>query len=293
MNRKFFYLIVIFSFIIIFSLIYNCGSQETTIKPLTLEERLNLLPANTKDAVLKDMVLIKGGDFYMGSDIEDPDETPEHLQTLPDFYLDTKEVTNKDFTEFIKSTNYKTTSEKQGFAYVYTGEKWDKVQNANWKARRGEPNSKDWYNHAVVQVSWFDALAYCEWKHKRLPNEAEWEFSAGGKEHTKWPLGNEFNPDDYSAGKKFSEPVGLHKANSFGLFDMGGGVWEWTNSLYEFYPYSIKDGREDIKKDGKRVPRGGSWANWTTDARVFRCANRSTNGQPDNCYENIGFRCAF
>ncbi|MFK7846821.1 MAG: formylglycine-generating enzyme family protein, partial [Rhodothermales bacterium] len=82
-------------------------------------------------------------------------------------------------------------------------------------------------------------------------------------------------------------PVGRKKPNEWGLFDMHGNVWEWTQSAYvEQYPYVATDGRNDVSEDGSRVVRGGSWGLLNN---VVRCAFRGSY-YPVDRYDNVGFR---
>ena len=104
-------------------------------------------------------------------------------------------------------------------------------------------------NHPVVQVSWDDAVAYAKWAGKRLPTEAEWEFAAkGGLEGKRYAWGDELKsgskylantwtgefPYKNTAEDGFIEtaPVRSFPPNGYGLYDMGGNVWNWVSDLY-------------------------------------------------------------
>ena len=180
------------------------------------------------------MVWIPAGEFQMGSDNSGPDEYPQHKVKLDGFWMDTKEVTNRQFKEFVDATGYVTDAEKPP---VISGVKpgsakataqilpeynkpgsicarkdfkesdfnpasgayswWDYVIGANWKHPEGtESTIDDRMDHPVVHVSWTDAMAYCKWAGKALPTEAQWEYAArGGLESKTYPWGNQRNPD--------------------------------------------------------------------------------------------------
>jgi len=160
-------------------------------------------------------------------------------------------------------------------------------------------------NHPVVNVTWYDALAYCDWLTTQLPNlphlpaelcrgwrvtlpsEAEWERAARGTDGRIYPWGNEFDPNKANVdvtGIGGTSAVGCFPAgvSPEGLLDASGNVWEWTRSLWgkdssepEFtYPYSDRlQERENLKagREIRRVLRGGSWNN---ESRSARCAYR-------------------
>lgn len=187
------------------------------------------LTLNSVAANLKGMVLIKGGSFDMGSHNDEGrgDEYPLHQVELNDFYIDETEVTNAQFTAFVKATGYITTAERkvdweelkkqlppgtpkpneedlQPASLTFTppnhavkldnvGQWWSWTPNANWKHPQGpKSNIKGKEDFPVVHVSWDDANAYAKWAGKRLPTEAEWEYaSRGGLKNSDFPWGNE------------------------------------------------------------------------------------------------------
>jgi formylglycine-generating enzyme required for sulfatase activity len=185
--------------------------------------------ANTGKANLKEMVLIKGGLFWMGGDSiwGRPDEFPRHKVEVSSFYIDVHEVTNRQFGAFVNATGYVTTAEKKpdweelkkqvppgtpkpddsllvAASLVFTPPNhtvsldnpyiwWKWVNGANWRHPEGSKSNLDGKDDfPVVQVSWEDAQAYCRWAGKRLPTEAEWEFAArGGQQKAIYPWGTE------------------------------------------------------------------------------------------------------
>ncbi len=195
------------------------------------------------------MVLIQGGTFDMGGDIPpgfenlpqtalpQPDEFPKHAVQVSDFYMDTHEVTVREYLEFVKATHYKTVAEydmdweeikkqlppgvpkpdpetlKAGalvFQYPPKGTTKDNLANwwkftkgVNWKNPSGKPIALDSIlDMPVTQVSWYDALAYAKWQGKRLPTEAEFEYAMrAGKDNTMYPWGNEMlNEENKNSG---------------------------------------------------------------------------------------------
>jgi formylglycine-generating enzyme required for sulfatase activity len=153
----------------------------------------------------KNMVLIPGGEFLMGSDNYYPEEKPVHRVSVDSFYIDRYPVTNEEYEKFVDDTGYITVAERPLHPEDYPGAKpellvpgalvfrksngpvdlksyfnwWAWVPGANWKHPLGPgSNLKGLSDHPVVHVAYEDAEAYAEWAGKELPSEAEWEFAA-------------------------------------------------------------------------------------------------------------------
>lgn len=157
------------------------------------------------------MILLEGGNFLMGTNDQEgfasDGEGPIREVHLDPFYIDAYAVTNKEFAEFVQCTSYVTEAEKYGWSFVFHQFVSEKVKREVNQAPQGTPwwlvvNGADWkhpegadstiyhrLDHPVVHISWNDAMHYCNWKQKRLPTEAEWEFAARGDLNKKIPMG--------------------------------------------------------------------------------------------------------
>jgi len=261
-----------------------------------------------------DMVLIPAGSFLMGSDDGEANEKPVHEVYVDAFYMDKYEVTVAQFKKFVEATGHKTDAEKEGSSYAWTGKKWEEKKGVNWRHdAEGKSIGSNNMNHPVIHVSWNDAKAYAQWAGKRLPTEAEWEYAArSGSKGYKYSWGNE-NPvgkkggniadeaakrslgwtntwEGYDDGFVFTAPVGSFDPNEFGLYDMTGNVWEWSEDWFDenYYSKSPKQNPKGPDSGTSRVLRGGSWDG---GPRSVRCADRG-NDEPADRDVNVGFRCA-
>jgi|GEM_PF-6689788 len=231
-----------------------------------------------------EMVVIPAGQFRMG-DIPgdgDDDELPLHSVSLKSFAMCRYEVTFDEYDRFAEATF------------------------------REPPDDEGWGRgkRPVINVSWHDAMAYLKWLSEQtgqaydLPSESQWEYAARAGTNTKYWWGNSASHDyanygtDYCCdglkkGKdrwKYTAPVGSFEANSFGLYDTVGNVWEWVaDPDHDDYNGAPKDGR--VWKEGKvgdsRLIRGGSWYNLPLYCRV---TNRH-HIHSDDELNRVGFRC--
>lgn len=134
----------------------------------------------------------------------------------------------------------------------------------------------------MVNVSWHDAQAFCEWSSTRLPTSAEWEHAARGPQEWEYPWGDEWDSRKCANSVGDSEmfntaPVASYPPNLYGLYDMAGNVWEWCEDAYD-------------SEFSKRVVRGGSWLSGVS-AVFFRASYRD-GLNPASCFSSLGFRCA-
>lgn len=253
-----------------------------------------------KSEIVPEMVYIPPGEFLMGSKNGEgyPPENPQHTVYLDPYYIGKYEVTNREFLRFVEETGYITQVEKNGWGWVWVGKKWRRVRGANWKAPLGPGSSiSDKMNHPVVQVSWFDAMAYCRWLSKVtgeryfLPTEAQWEKAARGTDGRRWPWGDEWDgtrlnfadkntncpwrDESVDDGYRYTAPVGNYPggASPYGTMDMAGNVWEWCMDWYEpeYYAISPRINPTGPENGSSRVIRGGSWY---AEKTGVRCAQR-------------------
>lgn len=257
------------------------------------------------------LLYVPAGEFTMGSDNGEGDEKPVHSVTLDAFWIDQTEVTNAMFKKFIDATNYQTDAEKQGNGLVFDIAKktWSDMQGANWQHPRGlGSNLNGLDNHPVVQISWNDATAYCQWAGGDLPTEAQWEKAARSIDGRIYPwgdqavAGNLLNSADRSLdvdwadksiddGYQFTAPVGHYPggASPYRVLDMAGNVWEWVRDWYDekYYASSPARNPENTTKSDARILRGGSWNNEDLNLR----ASNRLRSIPVNRDEVFGFRC--
>ena len=236
----------------------------------------------TASAAEPGMVFIPGGEFPRGRTHKLPDDDLKWYPTLmkddrpvrpvhvDPFYMDSHEVTNAEYAKFVAAT-------KHAAPYHWPGGKL--------------PQGKE--DDPVANVSWLDASAYAEWAGKRLPTEAEWERACRGmSEGAVYPWGESKPSKELARFNTVDGPgkVGQCKANSFGLYDIAGNVWEWCADWYDRMYYEKAPSRNPAGPDEGmyRVIRGGSWAD---EEKYLTCAIRSW-ARPKERSPNIGFRCA-
>jgi formylglycine-generating enzyme required for sulfatase activity len=229
------------------------------------------------------MVLVKGGTFEMG------EANKSHQVTLSDFLIAKHQLTFDEYDAFCKATGHEL------------------------------PDDRGWGrgNRPVINVTWFDAVGYCNWRSQqeglgevyqinqkrveanwqasgyRLLTEAEWEYAArGGQQSQGFEYAGSNNIDEvawYSENSDLkTQPIGQKKASELGLYDMSGNVWEWCWDWKNAYPSSATNDPKGWDTGYSRVIRGGSWDYYPAYVRVaFRF-----NHAPAFRFDNIGFRLA-
>lgn len=246
------------------------------------------------------------------------DEYPQHpVEITKPFLMSTTEVTVGQFRQFILESGYKVESEVDGTGAWGYDKSLGKCRGRDVKFSWTDAGYPQTDEFPVVNVTFEDCRAYCEWLSKklgklvRLPTEAEWEYSCRAGTSTYYWMGNDtsklieqartLQPTENSirhavqdlkiaedSSITFPVKVGSFKPNPFGLYDMHGNVWEWTSDWHDeqFYANSpIKDPTGPIQGE-VRVRRGGGWNTFPLWARAsFRNWN-----SPDSRCVNLGFR---
>lgn len=265
-------------------------------------------PGEPLPEIPPDMLPVPGGEFVMGSDVDgELDERPAHRVSVATFLLDRTEVTNAAYAECVRAG---ACPAPQPVARSFGA--------ADRDFRKAE--------QPVIGVSWFDAAAYCGFRGKRLPREAEWERAARGDDGRRYAWGNQ-EPDARTLacfGRKpgapggVTMPVGSYAAGQgpYGHLDLTGNVWEWVEDVYDPYAYrrpgaaqgipgscaevlATQDelrasgqqgftGKNPIPTTCERVLRGGAF-NYRADG--LRATNR-VHHPPEWHILVAGFRCA-
>jgi formylglycine-generating enzyme len=278
------------------------------------------------------MVRLDGGIFLMGAEdgkgFKEDGEGPVRKVRLNPYWIDRCAVTNDEFARFANETGYTTEAERFGWSFVFYqfvprgAEKhvkgaaggapwWRAVEGACWHRPEGPGSDvEDRPDHPVVHVSWYDAVAYCDWSGKRLPTEAEWEYAArGGLKQRRFPWGNTLTPNrehrcniwqgkfptknTAEDGYVGTAPTESFPPNGYGLYNVSGNVWEWCSDWFNatFHVRGPRENPTGPPTGTAKVIRGGSYLCHKSYCNRYRVAARSSN-TPDSSTGHIGFRCA-
>ncbi len=276
------------------------------------------------------MILLKGGDFLMGSNDKtfpaDGEGPVRQVQVRP-FWIEPTAVSNAQFLEFVEATDYKTEAERFGWSFVFhlflpedhpptravqQAPWWRQVHDADWRHPEGPHSSlEDRLNHPVTHVSWHDATAYAQWAGKRLLTEAEWEYAArGGLKQKRFPWGNKLEQggkhhcnvwqgnfpvkNTTEDGYLSTAPVDAFKPNKFGLYNMSGNVWEWCADWFSptYHRKASRNNPTGPKEGYSKVMRGGSYLCHESYCNRYRVSARTSN-TPDSSTGHMGFRLAL
>lgn len=294
----------------------------------------------TDPCVPDDMVYIPDGEFEMGDhyDVGQIDEKPVHPVYIDFFYMSKYEITNGQFCEFLNAADVNVVegmvfaSSDSTNSYLYL-----KIRSSDPDSQivfsdgKFEVRTRDGHSmckHPVIEVSWYGAAAYCNWRSKkdgyeqcynsdmwecdftkqgyRLPTEAEWEYAARGgclspyykyswctntadcSKGNFWPSTGVCNPVELSE-MPYTAPVGYFGANNYGLFDMTGNVWEFCNDWYDSGYYEVSPHDNPTGADSGTA-RVIRGGSWNYALDYCRVAKRNLYGCPE-CYGNsCGFR---
>lgn len=240
-------------------------------------------------SVPEGMILIPKGYFIMGANGHGDDEAPEHKVYLDAFFIDKHEVSAGEFAKFLNDVKI--------YKEFYKDSKFGMLEmRKDFRPRRGLES------YPINNVTWFGAAAYCKWKKKRLPTEAEWEKAARGAGGNFFPWGNDpISPQKARYRQNWTEEI-AHRVmvpvdsmpegkSPFGLYHMLGNVKEWVDDWYDREYY--KEENHNLNPKGQiggefKVLKGGSWR----DLRSFVYASFRNNSYPNNALDDYGFRCA-
>ncbi|MCP4310955.1 MAG: formylglycine-generating enzyme family protein, partial [Bacteroidetes bacterium] len=276
------------------------GGYPNYASPVLLRIPLEKL----SNEITNDMVFVPEGRFLVG-DPSDKEHVDERMLMLESFYLDTYEVSNGEYRQFLAymdqnpSSRFMLYSDEPKHKRAKGGhipKDWEQEHYKKWS-----PGDRD----PVVNVDWYDAYAYCAWQGKRLPTALEWEKAAGWQADTQdkstYPWGDRFykenantvetwdggqwnhrrtkEVDEYEEGKSF-----------YGVYNMAGNALEWTNSWYE-PPLALKkqDNLLNLFELDKQTLQGGSFAQERFAARTYHYFLTFLSSHDFH----YGFRCAI
>lgn len=236
------------------------NTENDTREPITTNTENNT--RNSDSSINKpiiEFVDIPEGTFMMGSPVTEQgrkDDEIQHKVTLSAFKMSKYCITYEQYDVFCEATGRK--------------KPWG----------RG--------NLPVSQVTWYDAAAFAEWMGCRLPTEAEWEYAARANTTTPFYTGDNLTSDQANFDGSKALPVGSFPPNAFGLYDMHGNIWQWTNDWYGEYKVNEKKDPKGPEKGANKIIRGGGWRNAAWECRS---AYRRGNGlYPGTRGTGIGFR---
>jgi len=306
------------------------------VQPQTAIAANEPAPTRTEtNSIGMELVLLPAGEFSMGG--QEPaeelvrafaayrrkaeyfqDEYPAHrVRITKPFFMGRTEVTVGQFRRFADDAGYRTEAERDGQGGWGYNAATGMCEGRNVKYSWRDPGFEQTDHHPVLNVTWNDAVAFCQWlsrkegKTYRLPTEAEWEYACRGGTAARYNVGDD--PDELprsanvldAKGRttfphvqeieiskeglpRFTVPVGGFPPNRFGLCDMHGNVWEWCSDWHavDYYAHSPVDDPRGPETGAVRVRRGGAWNSFPLWARS---AFRNWNTPSSRCV-NLGFR---
>lgn len=227
------------------------------------------------------LVRVPGGPFLAGGSEHYEGNCQPFWVEVPDFYIGLHPVTNAQYKRFVDSARHAPPRVPSSGSTVWSGKSYP----------------EDLADHPVVNVTWQDALDYCEWAELRLPGELEWEKAARGSDNRRFPWGSEWRADlcrndvnrrTETTSSVWDYPAGVSES---GCYQMSGNIWEWCADWYHPDAYRrYARGHKSPPENGKqRLVRGGSWFNVAEE--TFGCAYRF-HMSPTETDTHYGFRVA-
>ncbi|MEH6680222.1 MAG: formylglycine-generating enzyme family protein [Sediminicola sp.] len=339
------------------------SKKSATVKIENVETTTDSVHKDFLSEAPKGMVWIPKGEFVQGAVPSDKmamsHERPAHKVALDGFYMDLHEVTNAQYAEFVEETGYVTVAEREidweemkkqlppgtprpddsilrpgSLVFKKTrssvpnlfdySQWWEWKIGASWKHPNGPGSDIEGKEgHPVVHIAFEDAQAYCKWKGRRLPTEAEWEYAArAGKTGALFFWGDDMDQLSGHAntwegefpvintlmdGHERLAPVMEYPKNGFGLYDMAGNVWEWTNDWYNTGYYGELVSAQEMARNPtgaekphnasnplarEKVIKGGSFLCSASYCASYRISARMATS-PDSGMEHLGFRTVW
>jgi formylglycine-generating enzyme required for sulfatase activity len=269
------------------------GTAYLGAQPVAQQTRPVPAPQQTQAAAYAGMVRVPAGTFMMGSNGGDDDETPHRVTISKAFYIGKYEVTQKEWRD-VMGTTVRQQQDKAAYNFGLAGEGDD---------------------YPMYYVSWLEAVEYCNRRSEkeglspaytvsgsavtwnrgangyRLPTEAEWEYAAKGGGSGTYDYAGSNDADSvawYSSNSGNStHPVGTKAANSLGIYDMSGNVYEWCWDWYDSYGSGSVTDPIGAASGSYRVNRGGGWL---IDAQYVRSAFRARSNPANGGSDGLGFR---
>lgn len=254
--------------------------------------------ARTEERTGLEYVWVPAGTFHMGCVPSDndctTDELPRHRVTLSKgFWIGKTEVTRKAYQQFARKARQGMPPEPKATQFrTFAGS----TKGIAEQFRPGPGKKED---RPIVNVTWDEAAAFCEFSGGRLPTEAEWEYAARGGQHDAiYPNGASISRGEANYGSvggndvwHYAAPVGSFPANAHGLHDMAGNVWEWCADWLDedYYRNSPETDPPGPEHGVARAARGGSWG---FGPKYLRTSIR-VRAAPGDRSEDMGFRCVI
>lgn len=267
-------------------------TATATIRPSATPMPTNLpIPSPAIEIIPGEMVVMAGGSFMMGCNVENNADTgcpeselPYHEVVLSPYLIDRFLVTNAQYQECVEAGACEAPRSEAS------------------RTRESYYSNPEFALYPVIFVAYDDAKGFCEWDGKRLPTEAEWEMAARSATDTLYPWGNEapdcslansYNNANLSPCAGDTTMVGSYQAGSTadGVMDMAGNVWEWVADFYsvDYYANSPLENPQGPESGVENVVRGSGW---TGKWRTLKNNNRAYD-LPFYNGNDLGFRCAM